>query len=382
MRVPNVVIVGRPNVGKSSIFNWIAGKRLAIVDDQPGVTRDRLTYLVNHEDRFFEMVDTGGMGIEDVDNLTSQIEEQITQGIDTADVILFVLDTHTGTLPLDKEVAKRLRYVETPIVCVANKADSEKYDAQADEFYKLGRGKLVRVSTKANRNRDDLMRLIIERLPPEVEATPEEPIMKAAIVGRRNVGKSTFVNTLSKAERMIVSEVPGTTRDSVDVRFELDGKSFIAIDTPGLRRSVSVKTDIDFYSTKRAERSIRRADVVLLFFDASQRISKVDKKLCGYIADQYKPCIFCVNKWDLLHKQMPTDRWVRYLRDTFQTMWHVPIAFITGETGKNMKMLLNHSQNLFKQARERVSTADLNRLVRDALDNHPPPMANQKRPKI
>ena len=382
MRVPNVVIVGRPNVGKSSIFNWIAGKRLAIVDDQPGVTRDRLTYLVNHEDRFFEMVDTGGMGIEDVDNLTTQIEEQITQGIDTADVILFIVDTHTGTLPLDKEVAKRLRYVETPIICVANKADSQKYDTQADEFYKLGRGKLVRVSAKANRNRDDLMQLIIERLPPEVETTPEEPIMKAAIVGRRNVGKSTFVNTLSKAERMIVSEVPGTTRDSVDVRFELDGKSFIAIDTPGLRRSVSVRTDIDFYSTKRAERSIRRADVVLLFFDASQRISKVDKKLCGYIADQYKPCIFCVNKWDLLHKQMPTERWVRYLRDTFQTMWHVPIAFITGETGKNMKMLLNHSQNLFKQARERVSTADLNRLVRDAIDNHPPPMANQKRPKI
>lgn len=382
MRVPQVVIVGRPNVGKSSIFNWIANKRLAIVDDQPGVTRDRMSYLVNYDDRYFEMVDTGGMGIEDVDDLTSQIEQQITQGIDTADVILFVVDTHTGTLPLDKEVAKRLRYVETPILCVANKADSEKYDAQADEFYKLGRGKLVRVSTKANRNRNELMDLIVERLPAEVETAPEEPIMKTAIVGRRNVGKSTFVNTLSKAERMIVSEVPGTTRDSVDVRFDLDGKSFIAIDTPGLRRSVSVRTDIDFYSTKRAERSIRRADVVLLFFDASQRISKVDKKLCGYIADQYKPCIFVVNKWDLLHQQMPTERWVRYLRDTFQTMWHVPIAFITGETGKNMKMLLNHSQNLFKQSRERVQTADLNRLVRDALDNHPPPMASQRRPKI
>ena len=382
MRVPQVVIVGRPNVGKSSIFNWIANKRLAIVDDQPGVTRDRLSHLVNHEDRFFEMVDTGGMGIEDVDDLTAQIEDQITQGIDTASVILFVVDTHSGTLPLDKEVAKRLRYIETPILCVANKADSEKYDAQADEFYKLGRGKLVRVSTKANRNRDDLLDLIVERLPPTVEMAPEEPTMKVAIVGRRNVGKSTFVNTLSKAERMIVSEVPGTTRDSVDVRFELDGKSFVAIDTPGLRRSVSVRTDIDFYSTKRAERSIRRADIVLLFFDASQRISKVDKKLCGYIADQYKPCVFVVNKWDLLHKQMPTERWVRYLRDTFQTMWHVPIAFITGETGKNVKMLLNHSQNLFKQSRERVQTSDLNRLVRDALDNHPPPMNNQKRPKI
>ncbi len=382
MRVPRVVIVGRPNVGKSSIFNWIANKRLAIVDDQPGVTRDRQSFLVQDEDRFFEIIDTGGMGIEDVDDLTSQIEEQITTGIDEADVILFVVDTHTGTLPLDKEVAKRLRYVETPILCVANKADSEKYDPQADEFYKLGRGKLIRVSTKANRGRRELLELIAERLPPDVELPPEEPEMKVAIVGRRNVGKSTFVNTLSKAERMIVSEVPGTTRDSVDVRFELDDKSFVAIDTPGLRRSVSVRTDIDFYSTKRAERSIRRADVVLLFFDASQRISKVDKKLCGYIADQYKPCVFVVNKWDLLHKQMPTERWVRYLRDTFQTMWHVPIAFVTGQTGKNMKMLLNHSQHLFKQANERVSTSHLNRLVRQALDNHPPPTHHNKRPKI
>lgn len=382
MRVPQVVIVGRPNVGKSSIFNWICGKRLAIVDDHPGVTRDRMSHLVNARDRYFELVDTGGMGIDDVDDLTSQIEEQITQGIDTADVILFVVDTHAGTLPLDKEVAKRLRYVETPILCVANKTDSEKYDAQADEFYKLGRGKLVRCSVKANRNQDELLQLIVERLPPDTEHAPEEPVMKTAIVGRRNVGKSTFVNTLSRAERMIVSEVPGTTRDSVDVRFELDGKSFIAIDTPGLRRSVSVRTDIDFYSTKRAERSIRRADVVLLFFDASQRISKVDKKLCGYIADQYKPCIFVVNKWDLLHKQMPTDRWVRYLRDTFQTMWHVPIAFVTGQTGKNMKMLLNHAQNLYKQSRERVSTPQLNRLLRAAIEGHPPPIHNNRRPKV
>lgn len=382
MRVPRVVIVGRPNVGKSSIFNWIAKKRLAIVDDQPGVTRDRLSFLVQHEERFFEMIDTGGMGIEDVDDLTSQIEQQIAVGIDTADLIVFVVDTQQGTLPLDKEVAKRLRYVETPIICVANKTDSEKYDTQADEFYKLGRGKLIRVSTKANRNRRELMDLILERLPPEGEVAPEDPIMKLAIVGRRNVGKSTFVNTLSKAERMIVSEVPGTTRDSVDVRFELDGKSFVAIDTPGLRRSVSVRTDLDFYSTKRAERSIRRADIVMLFFDASQRISKVDKKLCGYIADQYKPCVFVVNKWDKLHKQMPTERWVRYLRDTFQTMWHVPIAFITGETGKNVKMLLNHSQHVFKQSNARVPTSQLNNLVKQALESHPPPVHHNKRPKI
>ncbi len=381
MRVPQVVIVGRPNVGKSSIFNWLARKRLAIVDHVPGVTRDRISYLMNEDERFFELIDTGGMGIEDVDNLTVQIEEQITVGIESADIILFVVDTHTGTLPLDKDVAKRLRYVDKPIICVANKTDGPTYDTQADEFYRLGRGKLIRCSTKANRNRDELIRLILGRLPPDIEQPPEELEMKVAIVGRRNVGKSTFVNTLSRAERMIVSEVPGTTRDSVDVRFDLDGKVFVAIDTPGMRRS-GKGTDIDFYSSRRAQRSIRRADIVLLFFDAAQRISKVDKQLCGYVAAQYKPCIFVVNKWDLLHKQMPTERWVRYLRDSFQTMWHVPIAFVTGQTGKNMKMLLNHAQNLFKQSQQRVTTGQLNKLLRRAIEHHPPPLYRNYRPKV
>ena len=178
--------------------------------------------------------------------------------------------------------------------------------------------------------------------------------MKVAIVGRRNVGKSTFINTLVSAPRMIVSEVPGTTRDSVDVRFELDGKPFVAIDTPGIRRAKSRQTDIDFYGTHRAQRSIRRADVVLLFFDATQRISKVDKQLCDYIAQQYKPCVFVVNKWDQLVNTMPTGKWVRYLHDAFGTMRYAPIAFITGQTGKNVKALINHGQMLFKQSRARV----------------------------
>jgi len=181
---------------------------------------------------------------------------------------------------------------------------------------------------------------------------------------------------------MIVSQIPGTTRDSVDVRFELDGKTFIAIDTPGLRRQKSIRTDIDFYSTHRAQRSIRRADVVLMFFDASQRISKVDKQLCKYVADQYKPCVFVVNKWDLLANSMPTERWVQYLRDTFQTMWYVPIAFITGQAGKNVKALLNHAQNLFTQSLKRIPTSQLNQLVRKALERHPPPLHKGRAGKI
>ena len=181
------------------------------------------------------------------------------------------------------------------------------------------------------------------------------------------MGKSTLVNTLVQADRMIVSEVPGTTRDSVDVRFELDGKAFMAIDTPGFRRHKSISTDVEFYSTHRAQRSIRRADVVLLFFDASQRIGKVDRQLCDYIAQQYKPCMFVVNKWDLMAGAMPTEKWVGYLRDNFRTMWYVPIAFITGQTGKNVKAMLNHAQMLFRQSLQRVPTAQLNKSVQAAL---------------
>jgi GTP-binding protein len=386
MGIPQVVIVGRPNVGKSSIFNWLARKRLAIVDNTAGVTRDRVTYLMYERDRYFELVDTGGIGFDDPDNLTSKIEDQISAAIESADVVLFVVDTRAGLMPLDQEVARRLRYVAVPVICVANKADDASFDTQADEFYKLGRGKLMHASTMQNRGRQQLLDMIAERLPKhdehQHEPDAEEPSMKVAIVGRRNVGKSTFVNTLAQAERMIVSEVAGTTRDSVDVRFDLDGRTFVAIDTPGLKRTKSITTDVDYYSTHRAQRSIRRADVVLMFFDPSQRIAKVDKQLCEYIAENYKPCIFVVNKWDLLQGSMPTEKWVTYLHDSFRTMWYVPIAFITGQTGKNVKALLNHAQMLFKQARERVTTGQLNKVVRAALDANAPPLYQNRRPKI
>ncbi|HTQ37711.1 MAG TPA: ribosome biogenesis GTPase Der [Pirellulales bacterium] len=385
MGLPQVVIVGRPNVGKSSLFNWLARRKLAIVDPTAGVTRDRMTYLICEKGRYFELVDTGGLGFEDPDNLTPQIEEQINAALEQAAVILMVVDAREGLMPLDQEVAKRLRYVQAPIICVANKADDVSIDPNADEFYKLGRGKLLCTSTTQNRHREELLDLIIERLPPPLEENstpPAEPDMKIAIVGRRNVGKSTFVNTLAQAERMIVSEVPGTTRDSVDVRFELDGRAFVAIDTPGLKRQRSIASDVEFYSLHRAQRSVRRADVVLLFFDPTQRISKVDKQLCDYISQQYKPCIFVVNKWDLRHESMPTEKWVHYIYDTFRAVHYVPIAFVTGQSGKNVKALLNHAQMLFKQARQRVATADLNKLLRAAIDANPPPIYQNRQPKI
>ncbi|MEM9826181.1 MAG: ribosome biogenesis GTPase Der [Planctomycetota bacterium] len=381
--LPQVAIVGRPNVGKSSLFNWLARRRLAIVDDYEGVTRDRMTTLVEHEGRTFELIDTGGMGVVDVDDLTDDVQRQIEFAIDSADVILLVVDVQTGTMPLDETVVEKLRGLNVPVVLVANKADQTQHDTLAEEFHRLGRGHLIPVSTTQNRRRQDLLDLIVERLPSQTGESPiEDAVMKVAIVGRRNVGKSTFVNTLSKTERMIVSEVAGTTRDSVDVRFELDGQSFIAIDTPGLRKRKSQRTDLEFYGSHRAQRSIRRADVVLMFFDATQGISKVDKQLVGYVIEHHKPCIFVVNKWDRMYGKMPTDRWVRYVRESFPTLAYAPIAFITGQTGKNVKTLLNHASMLFKQARSRVSTGQLNRIFQAAMEAHAPPLYQNRRPKV
>jgi GTPase len=382
MAVPLVAIVGRPNVGKSSLFNWLAGRRIAIVDPTAGVTRDRLTALVKLNDRFFELVDTGGMGIQDVDDLTEHVERQIQTAIEQADVILFAVDVRSGLMPLDEEVARRLRYVNKPIVLVANKCDNPELEPQAAEFYKLGRGKLICVSAQQNRGKKELLGMIGERLPEGEEPNPNLDVtMKLAIVGRRNTGKSTFINCLAQAERMIVSEVAGTTRDSVDVRFERDGQVFIAIDTAGVRHKGSITSDIEFYSMARAERSIRRADVVLMFFDARTRVSKVDKQLANYVLDQYKPAILVANKWDLM-APLPTGKYAAYLRAVFPNLDYLPIAFITAKSGKNVQAVLNLAQTLHKQASRRVTTGDLNRVLRWALEQQPPPLRQNRRPKV
>lgn len=386
MHIPQVAIVGRPNVGKSSIFNWLYGRRLAIVDDIAGVTRDRLVQLIERDGYRFELIDTGGIGIDDADDLTAQVEAQIQIAIDSADVLLFVVDVRAGATSLDAKVAARLRKANLPIVLAANKTDDKVHDPLAAEFHTLGVGSPVLISTKQNRGRNEILAAIDGSLPKTASdsttGAPAEPVMKLAIVGRRNAGKSTFINTLLKTERMITSEVPGTTRDSVDVRFELDGKSFIGIDTPGIKRIKSVKQDIEFYGLHRAKRSIRYADISLIFFDASHDIGKVDKQLVQYVSQQEKPCVFVVNKWDLRAGEIATEEWADYVRDVFPTMKHVPIAFITGKTGKNVKKLLNHAQMIFKQAHQRVSTGELNRFVGEALMRNPPPVYRNRRPKV
>jgi len=390
MSVPKVAIVGRPNVGKSSIFNWLSGKLISVVDPTAGVTRDRVTQLLLHNERYFELIDTGGIGIVDSDDLSEDVEHQITVALEEAHAILFVVDGLEGVTPLDQEVAEQLRKIDRPKLLVVNKCESTRTDLEIPQFLGLIEGEVLQTSVKANRNRNELFEALIELLPErsDEESTSgvelsAEPEMKLAIVGRRNVGKSTFINALAESDRMIVSEIAGTTRDSVDVRFELDGKAFVAIDTPGVRKKKSLANDVEFYGLVRAQKSIRRANVVLMFYDATKTISKVDKQLIEEIERHHKPCVFVVNKWDLgLDAQMTADRWGEYLIKTFASMRHVPIAFVTALESKNIRQLLNLTQAIFKQARTRVTTGQLNRIVERALERNPPPMRRNRRPKI
>lgn len=386
MPIPQVAIVGRPNVGKSSLLNWLTRKRISVVDRAAGVTRDRVTFVLHEQGRYFELVDTGGIGIVDVDQLSEEIESQIQKGIDQADLILFVVDGQTGIVPLDQEVARRLRGIKTPILLVVNKCDSPKQDLEVAEFYKLSKGPLICTSVLGERHREQLIDVIVDMLPPQTQeeqetgaSAKEQPEMKLAIVGRRNVGKSTFINSLAQTERMIVSEVAGTTRDSVDVRFELDGKSFLAIDTPGVRKRKSLANDVEYYGLIRAKRSIRRADVVFMFFDSVQRISKVDKQLIEEIKENYKPCVFVANKWDLAkQQQMSPSDWGKYLVKLFPALAFVPVACITAKDDHNTKQLVNLAQSIYKQARTRVSTSRLNQVVRQAIVENQPTSKSAK----
>jgi GTP-binding protein len=380
--VPQVAIVGRPNVGKSSLFNWLARRRIAIVDPTAGVTRDRVCSLIQTDGRFFELVDTGGIGIEDVDNLTAEVERQIQTAMDRAAVVLFVVDARAGQAPLDQEVGQRLRTLNKPVILVANKCDTPELEPGAAEFYQFGFGKPICVSSQQGRGKRELLSRI-DRLLPEAEgpAPSTEVQIKLAIVGRRNTGKSTFINRLAREERVIVSEVPGTTRDSIDIRFERDGKTILAIDTAGVRRKSSLQNDIEFYSMARAQRSIRRADVVLLFMDPRVRISKVDKQLADYVLQEYKPAVFVLNKWDLAG-DLPTGKFGAYVRKIFPSLDYVPMAFISAKTGSNVGAVLKLAEELHQQASGRVGTGDLNRVLRQALEAQAPPLRQNRRPKV
>jgi len=361
MALPVVAIIGRPNVGKSSLLNALAGEMISIVEPTAGVTRDRVSTIISREERYFELVDTGGYGIVDVDQLSGHIEQQILQAIESANLVLFMVDIRDGLVPLDEKIAQLLRKNNLDVIGVANKADTAKMFPAAGEFSRLGFGEFLCISAKNNLNKAVLLDRVFDKLSHMESSRPAEPVMKLAIMGKRNAGKSTLVNAIVGSERVIVSETPGTTRDAIDVRFEKDGKTIVVIDTPGLKKKSKIADSIEFYSSVRAARSIQRADVVLLMIDAAVPVSQVDKKLAKSIVDEYKGCIIIVNKWDLAKEVAATDDYRDYLTKLLPGLKYAPIAFTTATEAKNVQSVLDLAAEIFKQATTWIPTAKLNK---------------------
>jgi GTP-binding protein len=372
MSLPIVAIVGRPNVGKSSLLNCLAGRRIAIVDATPGVTRDRISVPLAlgspEQQRFVELVDTGGMGVAEGDVITDQVEDQISYALAEAALILFLVDAREGVTPLDNLVAKRLRRENKPILLLANKVDQANIATEAAEMYSLGFGEAMQISAIHNQGIADLLDRMDEALQDVPNETMPEPVMKLAIVGKRNAGKSTFINALAGQQRVIVSETPGTTRDSVDVHVQLDDKTFMLIDTAGLRKRKSLADDIEFYSYHRAMRSIRRADVVAMLIDASVPVSQVDKGLSGAIAELHKPVVLVVNKWDLAQQSATGEDYGEYLAKTFPHLAFAPVSLTTASEGVNVRETVSLAEQLFAQARTRVGTGELNQAIREIVE--------------
>jgi len=372
MALPVVAIIGRPNVGKSSLLNALAGERISIVEPSAGVTRDRVSTIIGRNDKYFELVDTGGYGIVDTQQLGEHIEQQIAVAIESANLVLFMVDIRDGVVPLDEAIARLLRKGGFDVIGVANKADSARMFPAAGEFSKLGLGEFLCISAKNNLNKAVLLDKIFEKIEHLKTEAPAEPVMKIAIVGKRNAGKSTLVNAMVGSERVIVDERPGTTRDAIDVRFEKDGKTIVVIDTAGIRKRSKIADSIEFYSYVRATRSIQRADVVLFLIDATVEVSQVDKKIARFIAEEYKSCIIVINKWDLAlvsakaravagKETAVSGDYEDYLTKLLPGLKYAPIAFTTATEAKNIQSVLDLAAEIFKQTTTRIPTGKLNK---------------------
>lgn len=375
--LPRVALVGRPNVGKSTLLNRLCGSRVAIVEPTAGVTRDRIAVparlTVAEGDRWVEVIDTGGLGIVDRDDLGPHVEAQVDVALKGADLVLFLVDVRDGLTPPDRQVADLLRGAQVPVQLVVNKAEGADYEWQAEEFRALGiGGDPIVISAQNGEGIVPLRERMVELLPGAPAEKPgETPRMKIAVVGRRNAGKSTLVNQLAGEERMIVSEIEGTTRDAVDVVFERDGETFVVIDTAGVRKRTKMEDAIEFYSDARSMKTIRRADVVVLLFDVTRKLSAIEKNLARYAIDRYKPLVLAANKWDLVRDLSP-EQFREYLDAQLPGISYCPIVFLSAKEGQRTDELIDVCAELFEQAQGRVTTGDLNRVLERALEARQP----------
>ncbi len=389
MGKPIVAIIGRPNVGKSTLFNRLIGKRRAIIEDLPGTTRDRLYGEAVWNGRPFVVVDTGGLMISEQEiaslpaaEIARRTREQAILAIDEADVILFLVDVPAGLMPGDEEIAHLLRQTEKPVFVVANKADNAERRLEAVEFYALGLGDPWPITARHGTGVADLLDAVVEALPPmEEEAAEEEDLVRIAIVGRPNVGKSQLLNSILGEERAIVSEIPGTTRDALDTPLRWDDRHIVLIDTAGIRRKGRVEVGVEQYSVMRAMRAIERCDVALLLLDATEGVTAQDAHIAGYVVQAYKGIVLLLNKWDLLPKDTYTfDEYVRHVRATLRFLDYAPLLSISALTGQRVRRAVETALHVQEERLKRVPTALLNQIVRNAVAAHAPPSTVRGRP--
>jgi GTP-binding protein len=380
---PLVAIVGRPNVGKSTLFNRLLGHRKAMVDDTPGVTRDRNYANINRYDKPFILIDTGGFEPVTADRMLQQMREQSSLAMEEADVILFMMDARSGLTPADIEVAQMLRRVNKPVFYVINKVDGDKLENESAEFYSLGIDKLYTISAEHNRGVVDLVENLLDVFPPADTEDARDELTKIAVVGRPNVGKSSLVNRLLGFERVVANPTPGTTRDSVDTLFMCNKKPYLLIDTAGIRRKGKTTEKLEKYSVVDSLRSIERADVVLMVIDAEEGVTEQDERIAGYIHEAGRGCIFVVNKWDTLPKDNATfGAYTEKIRYGFKYLAYAPIVFVSALSGQRIGKIMTTVDEVMEQYTHRVSTADLNRVFSEAIETHHAPLSHGRRVKF
>ncbi len=381
---PMVAIVGRPNVGKSTLFNKIAGKRISIVEDTPGITRDRIYADAEWSGREFTLIDTGGIEPKATDVILSQMRNQANLAIDMADVIIFMVNLKDGVTAADNEVAAMLRKCGKPVIPVCNKVDAPgNPPLEMYEFYNLGIGELFPISSIHGLGVGDLLDEVISHFPEDDGNNEEDNSIKVAIIGKPNAGKSSLINKILGEERAIVSNIAGTTRDAIDSTYERNGKKYIFIDTAGMRKRGKISDDIERYSVVRALNAVDRADVCIILVDAEESITEQDTKIAGYAHDNGKASIIAVNKWDLIEKETNTmNNFKNSIKDGFNFMMYAPSVFISAKTGQRVDSLFDMIDSVLAENEKRISTGLLNDVINEAIAMVQPPSDKGKRLKI